>query len=111
MKIQRRPHGAANIVDLSGDLDFHAASEFRNQVTEFAAETQAFVLNFKQVGYVDSSGIAAIMELFQRMKRQGGKLVLCHLSDEVRGVFKMAKLDMLLTLTGSEKEALEKIAR
>lgn len=94
-------------VSLQGDLDFHSSAELRAALAKIAeAHGAKAVVNFEKVSYIDSSGLAAFVELFQKMKRYGGKLVLYNLSQGVRSVFEIAKLDTIFRLVSTEKEAL-----
>lgn len=94
------------LVALHGDLDFHSSSELRTELLKLAdRQVPKLLVDFKKVDYIDSSGLAAFVELFQRMKGYGGQLVLFDLSEGVRDVFEIAKLDSIFRLAQSEKEA------
>lgn len=96
-----------DLVELEGDLDFHASPELRRELARFAdAQTLKILVDLKKVGYIDSSGLATFVELFQKMKRYGGKLVLFNLTPGVRSVFEIAKLDAIFQLAKTEQEAL-----
>ena len=95
------------LVALQGDLDFHSTSDLRTEFSKFAErKAPKVIVDFKKVNYIDSSGLAAFIELFQQMKRYSGKLVLYQLSPAVRSVFEVARLDSILKLVQDEKEAL-----
>ena len=108
MKIQlKKIESNIDAVDLEGDLDFHSTPELRAELTKVAERKAPVVLvDLKKVGYIDSSGLATFVELYQRMKRYGGKLVLFNLTQGVRSVFEIAKLDTIFKLAAGEKEAL-----
>lgn len=94
-------------IDLEGDLDFHSSPDLRKELTN-AVDRQAakILIDLQKVNYIDSSGLATFVELFQKMKRYGGKLVLFNLNPSVKSVFEIAKLDSIFKLAASEKEAL-----
>ena len=95
------------LVTLQGDLDFHSSPELREELLKLADRKASKILvDLKKVDYVDSSGLAAFVELFQQMKRYNGQLVLFNLSDGVRDIFQIAKLDSIFRLAQSEKEAM-----
>lgn len=97
----------ARVVTLEGDLDFHASPELRRELAKLLEQKAPRILiDLKQVGYIDSSGLATFVELFQKMKRYGGKLALFGLNPGVRSVFEIAKLDSIFQLAGDEREAL-----
>ena len=106
MKIQTRQADQMDWVELEGDLDFHSSPDLRKELTKLV-EKQApkIMIDFKKVTYIDSSGLATFVELFQRVKRYNGKLVLFNMGASVRSVFEISKLDTIFKLAGSEKEA------
>ena len=108
MKIQvKSANQGAELVVLQGDLDFHSSSDLRRELSKCVErQVSKILVDFKKVEYIDSSGLAAFVELFQNMKRYGGKLVLFNLSQGVRNVFEIAKLDSIFQLAQNEKEAL-----
>lgn len=108
MKIRlETDHQGPEIVALEGDLDFHASPEVRRELARLAdRKAPVILINLQQVGYIDSSGLATFIELFQKIRRYGGKLVLFNLSPGVRSVFEIAKLDSVFRLAGDEREAI-----
>lgn len=100
-----------HLVDLQGDLDFHSSPDLRRELNKLVDQKAPNVLiDLKKVGYIDSSGLATFVELFQHMKRYGGKLVLFDLAQNVRSVFEIAKLDSIFRLANSEQEALSLVS-
>ena len=101
----------AELVALYGDLDFHSSSELRLGLMKLVdRQASKILVDFKKVDYIDSSGLAAFVELFQSIKRYDGKLVLFNLNQGVRSVFEIAKLDSIFRLASSEEEALSLIS-
>ncbi len=98
-------------IQLQGDLDFHSSPDVRRELSKLVDQQSLKILiDLKQVNYIDSSGLATFVELFQKMKRYGGKLVLYNLSQGVRSVFEIAKLDAIFQIANTEKDALSLIA-
>ncbi|MBN1688074.1 MAG: STAS domain-containing protein [Candidatus Omnitrophica bacterium] len=108
MKIQvKQESEGLELVELQGDLDFHCSPELREALSKLVdRQASKILIDLKQVGYVDSSGLATFVELFQKMKRYGGKLVLFNLTQSVRSVFEIAKLDSIFKLAQNREEAL-----
>ena len=112
MKIQIQKNDQnIECIHLDGDLDFHSSPDLRNELTK-AVDRKApkILIDLQKVNYIDSSGLATFVELFQKMKRYGGKLVLFNLNPSVRSVFEIAKLDSIFKLAASEKEALSLVS-
>lgn len=107
MKIQTKT-GSEGIdtILLEGDLDFHSSPEVRTELAKLVdRQSKKIVIDLHKVSYIDSSGLATFVELYQKMKRYSGKLVLFGLSPGVRSVFIIAKLDAIFKLAKDEKEA------
>jgi len=64
------------------------------------------LVNLKNVTYVDSSGLATFIEAYQRLSMVDGQLVLSNLTDTVKGVFEIARLEDVLSLVKTEEEGL-----
>ncbi len=106
MKIQTTSQGDVNILELSGELDYHSSPELREKLTELTAKQAPKILvNLGGVDYMDSSGIATFVEAFQKSKRYQGRLVLAALTATVRGVFEIAKLDSIFEIAPTVAEA------
>jgi len=106
MKINLRDSNEIRILEVSGEIDFHSSRELRQKFQEILdKKCSKLLVNLKKVSYIDSSGLATFVEVLQRMKRAGGKLVLVGLAPAVRGVFEIAKLDAIFDLSDSEDKA------
>ncbi|MCC7518057.1 MAG: STAS domain-containing protein, partial [Verrucomicrobiae bacterium] len=68
-------------------------------------KAKAVALHFGKVSYIDSSGLATIIDAFQKMRGYGGKLALIALSAPVRGVFEVARLDQFFKMFDEENAA------
>ena len=65
------------------------------------------VINFEKVSYVDSSGLATIVEIFKKLRAYGGALKLVNLSPKVKGLFEITKLEKLFDISDDEEEAIK----
>ena len=107
MQIKERKANGVVILELSGEIDISTSPEVRKAFDRLIKdEEKKVLLNFDQVDYVDSSGLATIVEMLQRLKRYGGFLRLSNLSEKVKGLFEITKLDRLFSIFPVEEEAL-----
>ena len=108
MQINERKVDKVTILELSGEIDINTSPQVRKAFDQLIKEQRKkILLNFTQVTYIDSSGLATLVEMFQRLKRFGGTLRLSNLSEKVRGLFEITKLDRLFSIFPSEEEALK----
>ena len=108
MKINLRNHGGVDILEIQGEIDLYVSPQLRESFNGLVKQKKGLIVaNLKSVSYIDSSGLATFIEAYQRLSTYGGRLVLCHLNETVRGVFEIARLDDVLTLVESEEDAVK----
>ena len=99
-------------IEIAGEVDMHNSPGVREKLLEAAEEKAPLVLvNLARVDYIDSSGLATLVECLQHMAAYGGKLVLVGAGKSTMDVFSIARLDKVFTFYGSEEEALEAASR
>ena len=95
------------ILDLEGEIDLYRSPEVRAEIGKLIARKNKLItINFQKVTYIDSSGLATIIDAFQKMRVYGGKLVLVSLAKSVRSVFEIARLDQFFPIFDEETAAL-----
>ena len=94
-------------VDISGDVDLHRSPALREILAKLIDEDPGrLVLNLADVGYMDSSGAATLVEALQRIQRKKGRLQMHSLKPRVRSIFEIARLESIFEIYSSEEEAL-----
>jgi len=64
------------------------------------------VIDLSGVKYMDSSGIATLIEALQICKKNSKKFVICGLQDGVRSIIELARLDTIFMITSNQEDAL-----
>lgn len=72
---------------------------------------QAFLFDLEQVGWVDSTGIGALVSIFETVRRQGGTTRFAGLNDRLLRIMEITKLDRVLDIHSTRSEALEAFGR
>ena len=82
---------------LSGEIDHHSAKPIRAEIDEFTERVMPaeLVLDFRDVSFMDSSGIGLVMGRYKLMQELGGTLRVTNLSAHIKKVMKLAGLDRL----------------
>ncbi len=82
---------------LDGEIDHHAASGIREQIDEAVdrLRPQVLTLDFRNVTFMDSSGIGLVMGRYRLIQETGGRLVIRHTSQHIRKVMRLAGIDRL----------------
>jgi anti-sigma B factor antagonist len=108
MEINIREKGGIRIVDIKGEVDLYNSPAIRTHFDSLLkGKARAILVNLKEVSYIDSSGLATFIELLQKMSRYGGKLGLMGLSQAIRNVFEVARLDGVFSIFDSETSAIK----
>lgn len=98
----------ATIVVLAGDVDLRHSPALHAALVEVANERpKRLVLNLTDVPYMDSSGVGTLVEVFRRVNKYDGKLVLCGLTARVRSVFEITKLDRFFSIFETVEQAVK----
>lgn len=107
MKIKVKSNTEVDIIVLQGELDSQSVSDLKSELLKLSGRKALKIsIDLKKVTYIDSSGLAAFVEFHQQIKNYGGKIAFFNLSEGVRNVFQISKLDLIFPLALTEKEAL-----
>lgn len=85
---------------LTGEIDHHRAKQY---IQTISAKIEAYtpricVLDFQDVTFMDSSGIAVVINALRQMNKIEGKLILCSIQNQPRKVFRTSGLDKLVEI-------------
>lgn len=90
---------------LAGEIDHHSAKGVREEIDEVANRVQPadMYLDFKDVTFMDSSGIGLVMGRYSLMQEFGGRLHVINMSSHIRKVMRLAGLDRLAVMENGGK--------
>ena len=108
MLIAARPATGGTILDITGDIDLAHSPAMRKALLQEIKEkkTPKVFLNLEKVRYIDSSGIASLVEGLKASRDQGSRLILFGLSKTVREVMELSRLQKIFEIHDSEAQAL-----
>lgn len=108
MQIVARPVQGSTILDISGDIDLANSPTMRKVLLGEIREkrTAKLFLNLKNVRYIDSSGIASLVEGLKASRDLGSRLILYGLSSAVREVMQLSRLQKIFEIYDNEEQAL-----
>ena len=102
-----RNEGQAIVVELVGDIDLHRSAELQQELIKLAERaSDQLILDLHEVRYMDSSGVASLVKLLASVRRRNCELKLCRLSERVRSMFEITRLDSVFGIYDSVAEAL-----
>ncbi len=86
------------VVALSGEIDMEEAPKVRRALLDSMKRKRDILVDLSQVTYIDSSGIASLIEGLQAARKQKNDLVLVSVSQRARRVLELARLDKVFTI-------------
>ncbi len=90
-------NGAATVF-LSGDIDLEHSPDARATLLATVKKGGAVVVDLSAVRYMDSSGVASLVEAFQRARAANTDFSLARVSEQVLKVLTLARLDKIFTI-------------
>jgi anti-sigma B factor antagonist len=90
---------APNVLPLEGEIDLHVSPRVAAALrTLIEQKPGRLVVDLSRVTYIDSSGLAALIEGMQNVEAYGGKFVLAGVQENVRPIFEIARLDQVFII-------------
>jgi anti-sigma B factor antagonist len=101
-----RVESEALIIAFRGDVDLEHSPKAREVLLEGIAHGKSIFVDLSGVTYIDSSGVASLVEAFQRAKGQGSEFALVAVNPAALRVFQLARLDKVFVIRDSLPEGL-----
>jgi anti-sigma B factor antagonist len=91
--------GRPNVLPLEGEVDLHVSPNLTAALNRMIdKKPKQLVVDLSRVTYIDSAGLAALIEGMQKIEAYGGKLALAGLQETVRSIFEIARLDQVFRI-------------
>ncbi len=105
----RQEQGAA-VIELFGEINGGSEAQL-TEAYELARQTDppVIILNFARVGYINSTGIALIVSILARARRDDIALITCELSDHYLQIFEITRLVDFMEVAPDEETALSSL--
>ena len=106
MEVRQEERDSGRLVMLEGDVDMGSSRELRKVFQGlWSGKVSPIVVDLGKVPYIDSSGLATLVECFKEVSKYKGKFALAGMTQNVREVFRLARLDTVLTIFDSVEQA------
>ncbi|MBD6618095.1 STAS domain-containing protein [Komarekiella sp. 'clone 1'] len=84
------------VLEPTGILDGIRGNQLRQEVSEVIKNgSDILLIDLKDVKFVDSSGLGALVSAMQMVRKAESKLFLCSVNDQVKMLFELTKLDRI----------------
>lgn len=96
MKVSTRNLDGVPVVDVEGDVDMHTSPALLAALSRLTEESRwIIVVNLEKVGFLDSSGVATLVQALKEVRPHGGQIRLAAPKENVLRVFKLSNLTSL----------------
>lgn len=93
------------VVRVRGEVDLSWSQRLRKAILDALASARPVAVDLSAVTYIDSSGIAALVEGFQNARGKGQRFSLVAVSKPVHAVLELARLDRVFPIFPSLEDA------
>ncbi|HEX5004321.1 MAG TPA: STAS domain-containing protein, partial [Gemmatimonadales bacterium] len=102
-----RDAGGVFVVQVEGQLIVGNRQELKATIQQALDNAERKLLvDFAKTGYIDSSGLGALVSISKKVREQGGELRLSGLNEDLRSLFELTKLDTLFAIADNSTQAL-----
>jgi anti-sigma B factor antagonist len=99
MDIQIESRGDCRIVHIRGKVTFEYCPVLQSRLDSILDEgVRQVVIDFKDVPFLDSSGVGEVLRLFKRMKDVNGEIILANPNQKLRDLFSMYRFDQFMKI-------------
>ena len=99
------------VIELHGDIELPAADALNAAYAQASSQNPtAALLNFDDVDYINSTGIALIVGLLGKARRADLRLMVCGLSEHYMEIFRITRLAEFMSIFPDEASALSGVA-
>lgn len=106
MQIDIEQSGTGVVLTPNGEIDLSSSPELRESLlSALRDQPSRLIVNLHKTPYMDSSGVATLVEAMQKAMRSQTKLILCGMEEKVRSIFEIARLDAVFTIVDDTNAA------
>jgi anti-sigma B factor antagonist len=108
--VKTKDENGVAIIEVAGEVDMYSSPEVRSAIISLTkSKRQVICIDLHKVSYMDSSGLATLVEGLQLTGQYKGNFKLVHLREEVLEVFELTRLDHIFEIYDSMEMALESL--
>ena len=108
MQVRRENKNDVTVFYATGEMNINTVPDLKVVFHKIIEEKLGKVLlNFEEVEYIDSLGLATLLFFSKELKAVGGQMIMSNISPKVSSIFKITKVDQVLRIFDAEKEALK----
>ena len=107
MAVRIDPKQGLTVCHIDGEIDINSSPIIKKSFDKLISQkTPKIVINLSKVTYVDSSGLATLVELLKNMRSYNGRMRLACMSPKIKSLFEITKLEKLFEILADEETAI-----
>ena len=107
MAVRIDPKQGLTVCHIDGEIDINSSPMIKKSFDKLISQkTPKIVINLSKVTYVDSSGLATLVEILKNMRSYNGKMRLACMSPKIKSLFEITKLEKLFEILADEETAI-----
>jgi anti-sigma B factor antagonist len=104
---QTKDENGVVVLQVEGQLIVGNRQQLKDMVQAAVDGGESRILiDFSRTGYIDSSGLGALVSISKKVREAGGELRLAGLNEDLRSLFELTKLDTLFSIAETREQAL-----
>ena len=109
MNYEIRDEAGVAVVTLKGDVDLESSPKVRSALLDCVGMKRGVLVDMSGVAYIDSSGVASLVEAYQTARKGGTPFALVEVSESAMRVLELARLDKVFTIHATLADGLENV--
>ncbi len=107
MQVKSFETDGITVLQVDGEINISTSPELKKLFEKQTA--RKVIVDLEKVSYVDSSGLATLVDMLKRTKTASGSLVLSGMPDKIKSLFEITKLDKLFQIFPARQEAVNRL--
>lgn len=104
MKYPVHEHNRFTVLSLTGEIDLNCSPQARKQILQYLDQGKNLLVDLQQVEYIDSSGVASLVEGYQHARSRKLEFGLVGVSKAAMQVLQLARLDKVFPIKHSTND-------
>lgn len=107
VRTQKAKPGLHRVLSLEGEIDLHVSPRIAAELRALIKQNpEKLVIDLSKVSYIDSSGLAMLINAMQKMEAYRGKLYLAGMQPDIQLIFETSRLDQAFRIRRDVADAL-----
>lgn len=108
MQLRQIEHPSAAVFEVKGRLDGSSSAELEKQVQSCLDHgARHLVMDFSELDYINSAGLRVLVMGYQRLKPDGGRIMICGVRDYIAEVFDISGYNRIFAMCRDVPDALQ----